>query len=272
MLFFMSCILDRALELSLPSNMLHIVVAKISRRALKLGMKAETAWFSYVQKTVDKAQLEMTGRWSLTQQLLNEPVPQLGPVPSKDSQQSLTKLRPYLATVEKRIASPVTCDSFVPECNRRILHCDSALPDRAFMAEVGGDKLRLNLADLENWASDSLGDWTDKNVGREGICLVFADLISGYAKTSSLYMNSPEDQSLMIFTTMELWVALDQCAISECPLLREYDPGFPIEAFEPLLLPTRSQMERVLHVEQYLTKRRHETSAAYTEAFQTVGG
>ncbi|KAI9652880.1 MAG: hypothetical protein M1829_001369 [Trizodia sp. TS-e1964] len=60
----------------------------------------------------------------------------------------------------------------------------------------------------------------------------------------------------MFFTSIELWVALDDCALRKYPILQNYDPGFPPTLFEPFLLPKRSQMERLLMVEKYLFNRR----------------
>ena len=52
MLFFMTHVLQGALEASMPSDTLFLMTAKISRRALKLGAVVETAWLQYVEMSV----------------------------------------------------------------------------------------------------------------------------------------------------------------------------------------------------------------------------
>ena len=63
-------------------------------------------------------------------------------------------------------------------------------------------------------------------------------LIEGYTTAaSSHYAESPEVESLMFLTAIELWVALDKCSIHQYSLLRKYDPRFPQLLFHPFLLP-----------------------------------
>lgn len=69
---------------------------------------------------------------------------------------------------------------------------------------------------------------------------------------------------------MDLWVALDKCAIRHEPLLSRYDPGFPPTLFTPLLLPKKLQMERLARVEQYLTRRRNRSVYRFSLIFQDI--
>lgn len=92
---------------------------------------------------------------------------------------------------------------------------------------------------------------------REDACTVLVKVLDTYTlAASSVYTDMPEDISLMLLTSMDLWVVLDKCALYHCPLLRDYDPGFPPSLFEPLLLPRKPEMERLFHVEQRLATRR----------------
>ena len=277
MLFFMAHVLDHGLQASLPGHVLFTMTAKISRRALKLGIVDATTWSRYVRSKVEAAQHQLICRWNQIEKHLHFPEPHLALLTSQRSLQSdssltLLKLRPYLAEVSRRTASPVMRNPFASSCRRRLPQCISAPLDKSFSANIDEGERRLYLADLELWVEDFLSDWMDANFGRKSACATLAEVIAIYTSAaSSLYADIPDDRSLMILTTMDLWVALDRCAINCYPLLREYSPGFSSTVFEPLLLPKRPQMERLLHVEQYLAGRRAAASTDFTSIFQSVG-
>ncbi|KAI6756012.1 hypothetical protein HG530_011748 [Fusarium avenaceum] len=53
----------------------------------------------------------------------------------------------------------------------------------------------------------------------------------------------------------ELWISMDDVAISICPLLKDYHPVFIPEALDVLCLMTRDEMARLLRVQQYIRQR-----------------
>ena len=96
------------------------------------------------------------------------------------------------------------------------------------------------LADLELWVSHFLNDWLCANMERKDACTALTKIINTYTSVAfSAYTDMPEDTSLMLLTLINLWVALDKCALYHYPLLRNYDPEFPPPLFEPLLLPRK---------------------------------
>lgn len=131
--------------------------------------------------------------------------------------------------------------------------------------------IRLYLADLKLWVHNSLNDWLHANMERKDACTALAEITDTYTSAaSSAYLDMPEDISLMILTSMDLWVALDKCAMQHYPLLRDYDPDFPPSLFKPLLLPRKAQMERLFRVEQYLATRRKASIPGLPSIFQSV--
>lgn len=261
MLFFMTHVLERALEASLPSDSLFLMTAKISRRALKLGAVDGTAWLHYVETTMGAVQQELMRRWNSVEKHPDPKGTQQNWLPSKlsflhDTKLTLSRLRPYLARVSARSASPSAYHDFTSDCDRRISQCNSSLPDLNLLPRDGG-QVRLYLADLELWVQHSLNGWLYANMKRKDSCTALAKVIDAYNSAApSTYTDMPEDISLMVLTTMDLWVALDKCALHQYPLLRDYDPEFPPSLFEPLLLPRKVQMERLSRVEQHLATRR----------------
>jgi hypothetical protein len=277
MLFFMAHVLNCALEASLPSDILFIMTAKISRRALKLGGADSAAWLPYVETVMKATQQELNRRWNSVQKQPDYFRTQLNWLSSQssflhDTGLTLSRLRPYLAAVRGRSASPTTYHPFISDCGPRISQSSSSLPDMGLLRGTGGYQIRLHLGDLEHWVQESLNDWLRANLEREDACTALKEVIDAYTlAASSAYADIPEDISLMVLALMDLWVALDKCALHHYPLLRDYDPGFPPSVFEPLLLPKKPQMGRLFHVEQYLATRRKQCKPGFPSIFRAVG-
>ena len=276
MLFFITHVLEGALKAFLPSNTLFLMTAKISRRALKLKAADGTAWLQYVETTMRAVQQELIRRWKSVEKHPDPLRTQQNWLPSQllffhDTELTLSRLRPYLAKVPARSAVPSTSHYFTSDCGHRISQCSSSLPDLTLLTEGNGDRVRLYLADLELWVHRSLNDWLPANMERKDACTALAKVIDTYTSAaSSAYTDMPEDISLMLLTTMDLWVALDKCALHHYPLLHDYDPEFPPSLFEPLLLPKKSQMERLFRVEQHLITRRKAAIPDFPSIFRSV--
>jgi hypothetical protein len=62
-----------------------------------------------------------------------------------------------------------------------------------------------------------------------------------------IYGADPEDNSVMILTIMDLWMALDKLTTQLYPLMTSYSPEIPRDFLHPLLLH-RSGSLRSCHV------------------------
>ena len=277
MLFFMGQTLQHARKASLPSHLLFAMAAKIARRALKLGVKDKPAWFESLQKEAEAVRHDLIVRRNHLAEDPHAPGPHVASIASRSSLRSelnlsLYTLRSYLSGIATRAAPPISFSLYDPKCRRRLLQCFSTPPHKPPISEQDQDDLRLYLADVELWVQDFLSDWVSINLGHKNACETLASIISTYTQTAaSLYKDAPEDQSLKILTAMDLWVALDRCAVHAHPLLRQYRPGFPLDACESLLLPKKCQMERLFSIERYLAERTNNASAGSELAFQSVG-
>ncbi len=72
---------------------------------------------------------------------------------------------------------------------------------------------------------------------------------------STHYDDNAEQKSIMILTTMELWVLLDQYACREYPLLKAYRPTFQPAMLDVLHLVDLAGLERLQAVQNYLRRR-----------------
>ncbi|CAG8973653.1 hypothetical protein HYALB_00002219 [Hymenoscyphus albidus] len=274
MIFFMARILERALQCPSQSDILFVMHAKISRRVLKLGLRDEVPWMQYVHGTVEATDRELAKRWDKVEQ---DPDP-LGSQQSwstsklsfdSDTELSLSNLRPYVDQISACTAVPSNAKDYNPECAPRIDSHSSTFPQAKLCALESSYATRLSLMDLELWVQECLDTWLASSLDSPMACGVLAELIQDYTKVAtSAYANNPEDISLMLLTTMDLWVALDKCATHQEPLLKNYQPGFPPLLFDPLLLPKRIQMERLARVENYIQGRRDRSTHSSSLIFQ----
>jgi hypothetical protein len=273
MIFFMTHILQRSLQASLPSEILFVMAAKVIRRVLKLGIKDKPSWMPYVHETIEAAHLELAKRWRMIEQNRDPFGTQGAWNPSelsfyRDTLLTISTLRPYLAGIATREMTPSGHGSFTSGCHPRIKQSSSTFPQ--FQLLMAG-AARLFLADLELWVQDWLDGWLGANWDSPSTCTCLAELIENYTTTAtSTYAGNPEDISLMLLTSMDLWVALDKCATSHESLLSRYHPGFPSSLFAPLLLPKKSQMERLARVELYLARRQNGSVHESSLIFQNI--
>ena len=276
MLFFLAYILESAQEVSLPSDMFYIMTAKISRRMLKLETTDSNTWIEYIEKVTWTVQQDLAREWHSLEKNADPQATQMNWLPLKlsfldDTHLGLPKLRPYLVKMRQRSTSKSTTQHFVSNCRERISPFESKLPNLDFVGLNSG-QAHLSLVDLEVWVCTSLDKWLHVNMEREDACMVLAKVIDTYTrKASSIYADLPEEISLMILTSMELWVALDKCALHQHPLLHQFDPGFPLTLFEPLLLPKKHQMERLSRVEKYLAARKNAAVPEHPSIFRDIG-
>jgi hypothetical protein len=118
---------------------------------------------------------------------------------------------------------------------------------------------RVAIADFELCVERDLETWVAASTKYEDTPDVIASCIQQYhAGVKDLYGTNAEDNSIMILTVMDLWVALDTSAIQQCPLLKQYSPEIPSDFLHPLLLHRSSTLKRALRIEEYLCRRHSE--------------
>ena len=127
------------------------------------------------------------------------------------------------------------------------------------LAEAISKDEHVAIADFELSVESDLVSWVTASINNDDAPDVIASCIQQYfAGAQDIYGTSAEDNSIMILTIMDLWVALDTFAIQQCPLLKKYSPEIPSEYLHPLLLHRSSTLNRALHVEEYLCRRHQE--------------
>ncbi len=123
---------------------------------------------------------------------------------------------------------------------------------------VSGKYMYFSLMALESWVEQNLQSWVTQHLQDDDTCGKLRRLIeSYYAKALGVYTGMSDHISIMYLTLIELWIACDMSACNIFPLLREYDPEICPSELQCLVLPLKSQMQRLHKVEQYLISRRN---------------
>jgi len=146
--------------------------------------------------------------------------------------------------------------SFEPHGSRLHVVRDFSQLSNGQLTKAITDGQRIAIADFELSVEMNLESWVAASTNNERALDVVASCIQEYyAGAKELYGSNPEDNSIMILTLLDLWVALDRLAIQRCPLLKEYSPEIPCQFLHDLLLHRSSTINRALHVEEYLCRR-----------------
>ncbi|KAK2736398.1 hypothetical protein FQN57_000775 [Myotisia sp. PD_48] len=258
MVYFMATLLEKATDKMGPSEMVYIMQVKIARRVLKLEPQNNTSWLKYVQATVERSSSELKKIWRVIEQGDIRPALEFLYVDlRKDCALSLQTLAHYLDQADTRKLGLRRSTVPIEFCLRPIEQIADYLPNADKILTAGRNDIGLVLKDVESWVETYLPMWLKNNLDAADTCGRLAKLIYEYRRKALVeYESYPEDCSIMFLTFMELWVALDQCALKLTPLLKKYDPGFPDCFLDPLLLRSKCEILRLTRVEKYLKERK----------------
>jgi hypothetical protein len=269
-LFFHAHLLRSCVRREFPSEILYTMRVKIARRLSKLGPAVSHHVYEFVHECAKETDALLSKRWTAFQ--ATEPI--RPPLRSEsldfvaDSNISLHNSYDYLTKILLSASHGSSHIRFTPSHGSR-LHII-----RDFTQFSGGELTRaiskdqrIAIADFELSVEKYLESWVAASTDNEHAVDVIASCIQQYFDgTKDLYGVNPEDNSIMILTIMDLWVALDTFTIRQCPLLKQYSPEIPSGFLHSLLLHRSSTLKRALHIEDYLC-RRHNDALGVTSIF-----
>ncbi|KAL5332674.1 hypothetical protein BJX70DRAFT_404369 [Aspergillus crustosus] len=249
----------------------YIMKAKVAHRLRKLDLSYCPAWFPYVQTSLQEANNAIQKSWCNIMGSSNLQLDTVGLKKldfGKDVGCSLPELDKWIRTINERGHTLSTAD-FQPPSN--ILHLQSTeIP--SFSRLDDPDYRDLSLAAVENWVSINLEAWLQRHIGDIDTSSQLSTLIIHYYDHAiTLSSGNPEAVSIMHLTILELWIALDKAAIHHHPLIGSYDSHLPMSVYESLVLPYRSQLERLTRAEAYMRLRQDRVQYPGSNIFQDFG-
>jgi hypothetical protein len=243
---------------------------KTTRRLSKLGPAVSPEIYEFVHDISKETEALLSKRWmafqdngSISTTLQPEGIDFIA-----DTAISLEKSYNYIEKMLRSASHGLSLTRFTPS---HILRLDTL---RDF-AQFADDKLasaiskdqRVAIADFELTVERDLESWVAASTNDEDAPGVISSCIQQYWKgAKGLYGTNAEDNSIMILTIMDLWVALDTLSIRQCPLLEQYSPEIPSDFLHLLLLRRSSTLDRAFRIEEYLC-RRHESAHELPSVF-----
>ncbi|OIW23551.1 hypothetical protein CONLIGDRAFT_693443 [Coniochaeta ligniaria NRRL 30616] len=270
MIWFMAEITAQAVRHDISCDILHCLISKTSRRLSKLGHQNEEGWIPTVERILHSAADKLQAIWDKI--AASEPdlaTRNLSALDfKKDSALQLYGLDEYIEFVRKPGSSETAPKAFTPP-HLTTEFQSGTLP--VLPASTGKDIFYV-LAAFEDWVSSDLNSWLDTHVSDPKTCGHLSRLIQLYHATAeSHYQENPENISLMLLTCLELWVACDTSAARQHPGLLYYSPEVSTQLLQSLILPLKTQMTRLLGVEDYLKQREARATRSYPSLFSKFG-
>ncbi|KAJ5168683.1 uncharacterized protein N7482_004277 [Penicillium canariense] len=271
MVYFMGSLLQASLK-TMSSEEIYLMNAKIARRLLKLELPEEPGWFPSIQRILSQATHTVENRWTdiMDKNQCNHDMLSLADLDfNLDAHCAFPKLDQYIEGFRNRESSRSTAIAFQPQ-PQLLKYPSSNLPTSPDSS--GSDNQAYNLAAFEEWVALHLDAWMEHHEREQLTCRQLGRLITDYYHAASLlYKSNPEASSVMFLTLLELWIACDKSAILAHEMLSEYDPCVPVDCFQPLLLPFKSQMLRLAQGEAYLRQRQTAVQSRGPGIFRDFG-
>jgi hypothetical protein len=249
----------------------------MARRLSKLGLDVSHPVYRFVRDAAEETEAHLSKRWTAFQNIGSaSPTLELelkGLDLVADSHTPLDKLYTHLTKVLRSAPHrPSKNKRFTPFQASRLYHVtDFAQLANGRLAKAIVEDPHIAIADFELAVEKHLEAWVSASTNNDNSSDVMASCIEQYySRAKDLYQGNPEDNSIMILTIIDLWVALDRSAIQACPLLKQYSPEIPSNFLHCLLLHRSSALKRVLRIEEYLCQRHKEAFGAASVFSNTV--
>ena len=267
MAYLLAKLLQLAVDAKFPSDLIHIMHAKLSRRMTKLHESfgpINNRLLSFLTTTGNASHNFRAQQWENIQKCQVEPIhwaPETLDF-ERDIVLSLTHSRSLINRILAGESETITPVPFHPNESPRYLppnhtgvDFDQGVNDLENAIEVDA---ALALADFEEAVGTYLEDWViQKDEDDNAVsCESLAQYSRVYfAAASRLYKSNVEEQSIMLLTLFELWTAVDRLATRQLPLLRDYHPEVSPAVVEVLLLRTFKSTQRGICIMNYCRMR-----------------
>ena len=262
MLFFHAYLLRICVSQEFPSELLYAMRVKTARRLSKLGPAVSRHVFEFVHDISKETEALLSKRWTAFQSKgsIGPTLQPKGLDVIRDTGISLQNSLDYLSKTLRSDFQGLPQMRFTPPHETRLnTQRDFAQLTNGQLESAIAEDRRIAIADFELTVERNLESWVAASENNENAPDVIASCIQQYCNGAKrLYETNPEDNSIMILTIMDLWVALDTIATWQCPLMKQYSPEIPPSFLHPLLLHRSSTLKRALRIEEYLCRRHAE--------------
>lgn len=271
MILFLSETASKAFTLNLSQELCHIIIAKIARRAAKLGSDLSPPVQAKAMKVCQTIKSKQDTQWQLIQKEDGDRPTTIEKRSFRhDTYLTLETSKQHLDSItEPKYNDPQTVHAFIPHCQTWLgwTNGNNGLPIIAGVEDMERHEAIFALAEFESWVGHSLPAWRTCYLDKPGSktsfgnnCMALAKLATTYRDIAlPIYQGNSEPTSIVFIIIAELWYSLDTLTVNAIPLLRDFSPIIPPSLFEPLLLPKKAQMQRLREVELHIENRQLES-------------
>ncbi|ORY05485.1 hypothetical protein BCR34DRAFT_675636 [Clohesyomyces aquaticus] len=237
---------------NLPSDWIYCMTAKLSRRLLKLDQNIEYHWLKDVDIAIRNARETITDRWKV---ISDEPNSVLGlePLQNMKFENDVAISHPQLDHYIRQVGSfstTVSQLSFEPPI-LGFQYARDTLP--SLPTGIRGEGTGFRLLAFEQWIKSSLSSWLDSQSTDEEACGKLNQAMQSYYGIAlQRYHGCPEGLSVMILTTVEMWIGIDKLTTWRHGLISDCDPGIRCDHLQSLIVPLKREMERLNEIEKYV--------------------
>ncbi|KAJ7574854.1 hypothetical protein C8J56DRAFT_1172554 [Mycena floridula] len=262
MTFAVCELLESAVEQDYESELVFVMRAKVSRRAARLNSIAPAFIFDRVQTVIEKAKTILDQRWAAIEESQSRSrrwdPGELNV--TADARLLLRTAGPVIQKAMRPNKPSVSSAAFSPSFPSRPFLNKTDFwysPARPWFESKEPIHTFIALADFELSVRLNLQSWVSANLPNPKIVGILLTYLEEYWRSAKQkYKDNPENWSLMILCTFELWVALDRVAVAQCLLLASYPPPMSIHTFEPMLLRKSEELDQLSRIVRYISERR----------------
>ncbi|CAE6454358.1 unnamed protein product, partial [Rhizoctonia solani] len=272
MVYYHAAILSESCECgSFSSELFYAMRVKMARRLYKVEKTAPQFLIDTVKAAAEETEEILQGRWGAIQsaqaQSLNSDFS--GIDFESAINQTLPHSRTYLEQVFDRQLVHIQPSKFHPKHSARLGNVvDFSSYANGALSRVFATDPDLALFDFEASIFGNLTGWTSKQTDYTKACMLMSSCFEQYLTAAkSHYTVDVADQSIMMLTLVRIWMAIDELATRDCPLLCEYSPELPQDILDLLLLRTTQHIEQARLIQQYIRKRHLGASSSSPSIF-----
>ncbi|CAE6459581.1 unnamed protein product [Rhizoctonia solani] len=243
------------------SDLLHAMRVKMARRLHKIKDSAPQFLIDFAEDAANRIQNILQGRWDAIQSAQSQSQSPNQNFSGSNFQSAvnltLPNSRQYLERVFQYQYAHKNPAKFSPshpsrsDNIREFSHYANGGLSRAFTNDP-----HLALFDFEASVFEKLVEWTSNQQNFSAACVIMSSCFRQYLNSAkSYYIADAADQSIMILTLMRIWMAIDELAIKDCPLLSRFSPELPADILDPLLLRTTQHLEAACTIQQHIRQR-----------------
>ncbi|PHH78115.1 hypothetical protein CDD80_7355 [Ophiocordyceps camponoti-rufipedis] len=256
MLFYMSTLLGAAVTKGLPSDVIHVMNAKLSRRLVKLNLVETEAFMAPVATHMTAATQLLESRWVEIIGAQSKKL-EFTQMNAQDLERDVCFQLPELDSLLAETADQQRADGpsrFKPS-SKVVTFTPDEFPDVSKIEKNSEYKLG-NLVAFEDWVHKHLDSWLERSGDEELTCRRIKRAMETYHEVAKVsYANHPDGISAMILTVTQLWIACDKSATRLHPLLLDWDHDIPTDFFQDLSFKLHRDMQRLFDCERYLKQR-----------------